>query len=106
MLISVVWRIPLLENVASIWLKLEPQGTPDIILPWRRRSRLRKTLHRLRSIRRTNPRLFTQYQRINQDIYVELTDEQHVTLFLLMWPPDYPQWIRINNDQIGDDAVT
>ncbi len=95
MLTSVVFRTPSLADVANILLKLEAQGSAESILPWRRRSRIRRTLHKLRSIRRTAARTFIQYYRVDTDIYVELASEQHVTLFLLMWPGDLPQWLRV-----------
>jgi hypothetical protein len=94
MLISVVWRILSLENVSKISLKSEPPNALETMVAWRRRSRVRRILNQLRSIRRTQPHFKLQYLRENQNIFVFLNNEQDYLLFILMWPQNLPGWIR------------
>ena len=95
MLDSVESLIPLC--VDKIVLKLEPQALVDSIYPHRRRSRVRRVLNRLRAIRRLNSAQFD-YYRISQDIYLIIPTEQRLTLFLISWPQDLPQWARLTLD--------
>ncbi len=85
-----------MENVDKILLKLEPAPVTDLIVPWRRRSRIRKVLHKLRSIRRTNPHLHLEYLRTDTDIYVILPTEGARFLFELTWPENLPQWQTVS----------
>lgn len=87
---SVESLTPLAED--KILLVLEPQGLEEQFLPWKRRSRVRRVLHRLRSIKRLNSTWFD-YYRVRTDIYVVINNEQTQTLFLLAWPQDLPQWL-------------
>ena len=94
-LVSVESLIPLLAD--NIILKADQLSVPELILPWKRRSRVRRILQRLRSIKRTNSSLFD-YYRIDQDIYVVMATDSRVLLFLLAWPADLPQWSRLGPD--------
>lgn len=64
-------------------------------MPWRRRSRLRRILNGLRSLRRQHQQLMIVYWRIDRDVYLELRTEQDLLLFRLLWPPELPPWQRV-----------
>ena len=89
---SVELLIPLAAD--KIVLRADQLSIPELILPYKRRSRVRRILNRVRSIRRTHPHLFD-YYRIQTDIYVVLETEQRLTMFTLLWPADREQWARV-----------
>jgi hypothetical protein len=66
-----------------------------MVVPWKRRSRLRRILTQIRRIRRSQPHLALEYRRENQDVYITLRNERDFLLFKLMWPQDLPQWRRV-----------
>ena len=86
---SVELLIPLAAD--KILLKLEPQELHEAVLPWRRRSRVRRVLNKLRTIKRLHSTWFD-YYRVRTDIYVVINTEHILTLFLLAWPQELPQW--------------
>jgi hypothetical protein len=84
-------------SVAEIWLKSLPPDSTTLIVPWRRRSRTRRILHTLRSIRRVHYQLQLTVRRQHMDIYVGLRHQQDLSLFDLMWPQDVVGWHRITD---------
>lgn len=90
-LASVESLIPLLKNPAKTLLKTEPIDPVTALLPWRRRSRIRRILNRLRQIERTNSALQIEHYRLKNDIYI-LVPNQNIILFDLMWPEELPKW--------------
>lgn len=95
-LASVESLIPLLENTDYTLLRAERQAARDAILPWRRRSRIRRILNRIRQIQRTNSALHIEYYRLNTDIYVYIPS-QNLILFDLLWPNTLPTWLRVES---------
>jgi hypothetical protein len=61
-------------------------------VPWRRRSRLRRILHELRRIRRSQPHIRFDYCRQQYWIYVRFEQDRDYTLFQLLWPTDNIPW--------------
>lgn len=84
----------MLANANNITLKSEAPSVTELMVPWRRRSRLRRILHAVRTIRRCHPQLGIQYLREHMNVYVFIKNEADLLLFQLMWPQDLPQWIR------------
>jgi hypothetical protein len=68
-------------------------------MPWRRRGRVRRVLNRLRAIKRLNS-TWLDYYRIQTEIFVIISSEQTLTLFLLSWPQELPEWHRHSVDQL------
>lgn len=92
---SVESLILLWQEPGKILLQAEDPIIEDQIVALRRRRRVRRILHRLRAIRRTNSALDLDYYRLNNEIYVHMP-ERSVVLFDLIWPPNLPQWRRVH----------
>lgn len=103
MLVSVESLIPLLKNPDSTLLRAS-NPVPDIFLPWKQRSRVRRILNALRMIRRTNPALEFEYYRQRTDIFVHIPKPNHQLIFNLVWPQHLPNWQTINEQDLRDLA--
>lgn len=88
-------------NVSKIYLQSEPPSYTDSMVPWRRRSRLRRILHNLRSIRRRLPNLLC-YCRQDLIVYVIILDQRNHCIFTLMWPPTAPGWQIIYDPELQE----
>lgn len=95
MLANVESVTPSLNSTDKILLKAGAETVQEQIMPWRRRSRLRRILNGLRSLRRQHQQLMIVYWRIDRDVYLELRTEQDLLLFRLLWPPELPPWQRV-----------
>lgn len=95
MLANVESVTPSLNSRDKILLKAGAETVQEQIMPWRRRSRLRRILNGLRSLRRQHQQLMIVYWRIDRDVYLELRTEQDLLLFRLLWPPELPPWQRV-----------
>ena len=91
-------ELPTPLAVVNICLRSEPASTEDQIVPWRRRSRMRRILNQLRVIRRTQPHIRFSYTRCDWVVYCILETERDRTLFSLCWPQNLPAWIELDID--------
>lgn len=87
--------IPLLDD--NIVLRSRAPTIVEMAVPWRRRSRIRRILSELRRIRRSQPHLQFEYCRQTHLIYLRFNNDQHWTLFQLMWPTDCTPWDPITD---------
>jgi hypothetical protein len=90
-----------LDNAGNlIFLVWDQIPAPVVYAPHRRRSRVRRILHRLRAIRRTHPRLISVQRRDKERISVECMSPQSLTMFALLWPQDFPPYRVTDHDPI------
>lgn len=75
-------------NVSNIIIRSRAPSVVEMAVPWRRRSRIRRILHELRRIRRSQPHIRLEYCRQQHMIYVRFDQDRDYTLFQLMWPID------------------
>ena len=66
--------------------------TPDLVLAFRRWSRIRRIRSALRSIRRTHTQIKFTTVRKDQIITVQFDNESLLTQFALVWPAQAPSW--------------
>lgn len=92
MLINVVCRTLSLENDAEITVIFDHIPAEFYLLRFRRRSRIRRILNKLRSLRRTNPGIIKEWHRLDETVTVTLHHARAYTLFCLLWPQDYPAY--------------
>lgn len=66
----------------------------ELVLSYRRWSRVRRIRSALRNIRRKHPQIRFSSKRIDQIIQVDFVDELDLFQFMLVWPSGLPKWRR------------
>ena len=69
--------------------------TPDLVLPFRRWSRIRRIRNALRGIQRCHPAIRFKTVRKDNIITVEFETGSMLTQFALLWRADLPGWRRL-----------
>ncbi len=68
----------------------------ELVLAYRRWSRIRRIRSALRNLRRQYPQIKFTNHRHDQIITVEFVSELDLFQFMLVWPPNLPRWRRVN----------
>ncbi len=67
----------------------------ELIVPYRRWSRIRRIRSALRTVRRQYPQIKFTSQRTDQLIRVDFVTELDLFQFMLIWPGGLPSWRRV-----------
>lgn len=69
----------------------------ELVLAYRRWSRVRRIRSALRTIRRQYPQIRFSSERRDQIIRVDFVTELDLFQFMLVWPSGLPKWRRLND---------